>query len=116
MSALTDFPFVNLKKHYRKRMQKENELLRWRDVNKNDLSELGERARKRAKKTLKSMQHNKWNHGTIINNFLDTNGVTPSQLLTGEKQRFKDKSRKHHNNQDDVRVYRNVYETESDNE
>ena len=111
-----DFPFTNPKKQYWKRMQKRNELSKRMDVDKDELSERGKRERKRAKKTSKSMQRNEGNYETIVDSILATNGITSSQVSAYEKKRVKNRTGKHHSSQDDVRMYRNGHETESDDE
>ena len=111
-----DFPFTNPKKQYWKRMQKRNELSKRMDVNKDELSERGKRERKRAKKTPKSMQRNEGNYETIVESILATNGITSSQVSAYEKKRVKNRTGKNHSSQDDVRMYRNGHETESDDE
>ena len=77
ISAPADFPFTNPKKRYWKRMQKNNELSKRMDVDKNELSKRGRRARKRAKKTANSMQRNEGNYETIADSILATNGAPP---------------------------------------
>ena len=116
ISAPADFPFTNPKKRYWKRMQKNNELAKRMDVDKDELSDRGKRARKRAKKTAKSMQRNEGNYETIVDSILATNGVPPSQVSAYEKKKLKNKSGKLHSSQDDVRMYRNGHETESEDE
>ena len=62
------------------------------------------------------MYHTEGNYNTIVESILTINGITPSQVSIYEKKRVKNRSRKHLNSQDDVRMYRNWHETESDDE
>ena len=85
-------------------------------ADKDKLSKRGRRARKKAKKTAKLIQHNEGTCETIADSILATNGVPPSQVLAYEKKKVKNKSVKHHSSQDDVRMYRNGHKTEADDD
>ena len=97
-------------------MEKNNELSKRMDADKDALSRRGRRTRKRAKKTTKLMQRNEGNYETIVNSILATNGVAPSYVSAYKKEKVKNKSGKQYSIQDDVRMYRNGHETESDDE
>ena len=91
-----------------------NEREKRMDVDREDLSEGGKKARKIAKKTTKSLRNNKPHEQGIMKSILETEGVTSSQVSAYVRGEVKNKKGEPYSSQNHVKCYRNGHQTDSD--